>query len=211
MALSFAKLRRPASIKAKDLDPDTAIIDDLSPDSLIVPATKASARESRGGAVGDGVGAGVFAGAGAGAAAKSETTAKVKRGPLGLANQEISGFRRQMQMQMPIIVVSFVTALVFLGLDTRQANDGAMLHQLVGDALTHSQRLAKSAPNAMLGNPDGVKQLIESRDQLARAVGALKVGENPDTGRSNLDCPAKAAAITGAGAQGDRRVEPRVS
>ncbi len=186
MALSFAKLRRPASIKAKDLDPDTAIIDDLSPDSLIVSAAKASVRENRGSAAGGSgsAGAGAGSGAGAGGAAKSESTAKVKRSPVAPANQEISGFRRQLQMQMPIIVVSFVTALVFLGLDTRQANDGAMLHQLVGDALTHSQRLAKSAPNAMLGNPDGVKQLIESRDQLARAVGALKVGENPDTGRA---------------------------
>ncbi len=168
MAISFAKLRRPSSLKGKDLDPDTAIIDDLAADTLILPGQKAApaaALKSSG-------------------SAKPEPSAEAKRTKVKSANSEVSGFRRQLQMQMPIIAVSFVIALVFLGLDTRQANDSAMLHQLVGDALTHSQRLAKSAPNAVLGNSDGVKQLIDSRDQLARAIGALKIGENPDTGRS---------------------------
>ncbi len=177
MGISFAKLRRPASLKGQDLDPDTAIIDDLSPDSLIVPPQKSARQDAPASA----------------ASQKTDTATKLKRPRATNPNIEASGFRRQLQMQLPIIAVSFITALIFLGMDTRQANDSAMLHQLVGEALTHSQRLAKSAPNAVLGNADGVKQMIESRDQLARAIGALKVGENPDTGRSL----ALSAGITG--------------
>lgn len=173
MALSFAKMRSPGKVKAKalakNLDPDTAIIDDNSTDSLILPPNAPAAKDS---------------GAGANAKRAEPVGNKSKRIPGSLDAAERSGFRKQIQVQLPLITVCFVIALVFVGLDTRQANDNAMLHQLVGDALTHSQRLAKSAPNAVLGNTDGVMQLGESREQLANALGALKSGDNPETGRS---------------------------
>lgn len=168
MAIAFPKLRRPARKVLKNLDPDTAIIDDITPDSVLPQKAEAPARDTSGSAAGR----------------RADADSRLRRGGLLAAAAEPRGFRRQLQWQLPLIAVFFVTALVFLGLDTRQANDSAMLHQLVGDALTHSQRLAKSAPTALGGNADGVKQLSESRDQLARAIGALKAGENPDTGRT---------------------------
>lgn len=177
MAISFPQLRRPAKPANKRIDPDTAIIDDLSPDSVLMPAPAASARTAQA------------------AARKPDSAANRKAEPAASRARrsvggnaadagDVRGFRRQLQWQLPLIAVFFVVALVFVGLDTRQANDAAMLHQLVGDALTHSQRLAKSAPNAIFGHPDSVKQLTESRDQLSRAIGALKSGENPETGRN---------------------------
>jgi len=93
-------------------------------------------------------------------------------------------FRKQMQVLLPTLVVSLLIAFLFLWLDSRQASNDARLNQIVGEALTHSQRLAKAAPGAMGGNDDAMRQLRESRDAMTRSIALLQGGEDPATGRS---------------------------
>jgi len=93
-------------------------------------------------------------------------------------------FRKQMQVLLPTLVVSLLIAFLFLWLDSRQASNDARLNQIVGEALTHSQRLAKAAPGAMGGNDDAMRQLRESRDAMTRSITLLQGGEDPANGRS---------------------------
>jgi twitching motility protein PilJ len=48
--------------------------------------------------------------------------------------------------------------------------------QIAGDALMHSQRIGKAAPNAIQGNPEAFKQLEESRKEFNRDVTVLSKG-----------------------------------
>ena len=102
-------------------------------------------------------------------------------------------FRKQLQVLLPALIVSLLIAFMFLWLDSRQAKSDAQLNQIVGEALTHSQRLAKAAPGAMSGNEDAFRQLRESREAMARAVSTLQGAESP-TGASPASPPAAAAA-----------------
>ena len=90
-----------------------------------------------------------------------------------LAALEFLGFRQQMQLWLPVLAASALLALSFLWLDTRHASDNARWTQWLGDALTHSQRLAKAAPAALAGRPDGLRELAESRDIVERSLRLL--------------------------------------
>ncbi|MGE5649223.1 MAG: methyl-accepting chemotaxis protein [Bacillota bacterium] len=48
--------------------------------------------------------------------------------------------------------------------------------QIAGDALMHSQRIGKAAPNAIQGNPEAFKQLEESRKEFNRDLSVLSKG-----------------------------------
>ncbi|NEX64462.1 methyl-accepting chemotaxis protein [Noviherbaspirillum galbum] len=48
--------------------------------------------------------------------------------------------------------------------------------QIAGDALMHSQRIGKAAPNAIQGNPEAFKQLEDSRAELNRDLTVLLKG-----------------------------------
>ena len=93
-------------------------------------------------------------------------------------------FRKQLQVLVPALAASLLLAFMFLWLDSRQAGNDGLLNQFVGDALTHSQRMAKAAPSAVAGNADAFRQLRESREAMSRAILMLKGGENPAGGRS---------------------------
>ena len=93
-------------------------------------------------------------------------------------------FRKQLQVLLPTLVVSLLLAFMFLWLDSRRAGNDAQLSQIVGETLTHSQRLAKAAPGAMGGNEEAARQLRESREAMTRLVAMLLGGEDPATGRA---------------------------
>ena len=93
-------------------------------------------------------------------------------------------FRKQLQVLVPALGVSLFLAFTVLWLDSRQAGNDALLNQIVGDALTHSQRLAKAAPGAVAGNDDAFRQLRESREALRGAIQMLQGADNPVSGRS---------------------------
>ena len=70
------------------------------------------------------------------------------------------------------VILAFVLALIAIGLAVvigyyvYQANQLTNGVAVTGDALMHSQRLAKAVPNAIAGNPVAFKQLQESRDAV---------------------------------------------
>jgi twitching motility protein PilJ len=93
-------------------------------------------------------------------------------------------FRKQLQVLLPALAVSMLLAFAFLWIDSRQASNDALLNQILGDALTHSQRMAKAAPSAMAGNEEAFRQLRESRDSMSRAMRMLKGDEASASGRT---------------------------
>jgi twitching motility protein PilJ len=99
-------------------------------------------------------------------------------------------FRKQLQMLLPALAVSMVLAFAFLWLDSRQAGNDALLNQILGDALTHSQRMAKAAPSAMAGNEEAFGQLRDSRDSMSRAMRMLQ-GEEPNAAGRTASPPSQ--------------------
>jgi twitching motility protein PilJ len=97
-------------------------------------------------------------------------------------------FRKQLQVLVPALATSLLIVVAFLWLDSRQADNGALLNQIVGEALTHSQRLAKAAPGAVSGNEEAMRQLRESRAAMGDAVGMLQ-GARPATGGRVASAP----------------------
>ncbi len=90
-------------------------------------------------------------------------------------------FRKQLEVWLPLLFVAVLISFVFLWVDSRQANDAARWFQQVGDALTHSQRVAKAAPQAIAGDPEAFVQLRDSRDIVSRSIAQLS--EGGDAGR----------------------------
>ena len=82
-------------------------------------------------------------------------------------------FQSQLKVWLPVLLMSALLGLAFLWLDARQTGDTARWTQWLGDALTHSQRLAKAAPNAIAGNSDAFRQLDESRQAVNRSLRQL--------------------------------------
>jgi twitching motility protein PilJ len=79
----------------------------------------------------------------------------------------------QVQVMLTLMgVFAFLFAAV-LAIDVRLAANNAAQAQLLGDTLTHSQRLAKAAPRAAEGNGTALTELRESRDRVAANLEAL--------------------------------------
>ena len=109
------------------------------------------------------------AGAGAGAATQP---APALRLPL------IGHLPPQRQLSYLVTALAVVLALS-AGLVALYASRGAAdaaATQLAGDALMHSQRIGKAAPNALQGNEDAFRQLEESRRELERDLALLDDG-----------------------------------
>ena len=161
-------------------DTDAAIADTTlhghGPDTIPVPAARAPTPA---------FGAGHH---NAGTARRAEPMLAQPRQTLATQLPWIGGlpFRKQLRVLVPTLAVSLLLAFAFLWMDARQAANDALLVQIVGDALTHSQRLAKVAPGAVAGSDDAFRQLRDSRDALGLAVAMLQGAENPATGRSAM-------------------------
>src|SRR5690349_15231882 len=70
------------------------------------------------------------------------------------------------QRQLSILVTTLAVVLALsaglVALNARHSAAGAAATQVAGDALMHSQRIAKAAPNALQGNADAFRQLDDS-------------------------------------------------
>ncbi|WP_295748822.1 methyl-accepting chemotaxis protein [Undibacterium sp.] len=75
-----------------------------------------------------------------------------------------------LQKQIRVLLISMGVALllsgIFVFLNAKQSALISTQAQIAGDALMHSQRIGKAAPNAIQGNPAAFKQLDESRKEL---------------------------------------------
>jgi twitching motility protein PilJ len=83
---------------------------------------------------------------------------------------------RQLRILLGAFAVGILVTIFSLW---RNAGSGAVASsqtQIAGDALMHSQRVGKAAPNAMQGNPDAFSQLQDSRVALGRDLELLARG-----------------------------------
>jgi len=89
-------------------------------------------------------------------------------------------FRRQMQVWLPTLLLSLLVAFFLLQLDARQATDASHWFRQLGDALMQSQRAAKSASQAIAGDPIAFGQLSDSRRAMSRALATLARGDGEE-------------------------------
>ena len=179
--MKLASFLFPGSGGRVQADSDTALIDDVPPTHALDTFAPDTVADST-----------LMAGPGSHAPAyalpptmaREETAATSRSRKVRLPWISAMPFRKQVQVLLPTLALSLLLAFGFLWLDSRQAGNAALLNQIVGDALTHSQRLAKAAPSAVSGNEDAFRQLRESRDQLSRAIAMLKGKEDPVSGRA---------------------------
>jgi twitching motility protein PilJ len=65
---------------------------------------------------------------------------------------------------------------VFVALNTIQGANRSAQTQVASDALMHSQRIGKAAPNAVQGSVEGFRQLEESRKELNKDINLMTRG-----------------------------------
>ena len=114
-----------------------------------------------------------------------------------IANRPLPGIGHlPAERQYSVLALLLVSALVFLAIviakdfgDSRQYTAGVAV---TGDALMHSQRLAKAVPNAVQGNVQAFNQLKESRDRVGVNLQAL-AGE----GEHKVQTPARIEPLLG--------------
>jgi twitching motility protein PilJ len=83
------------------------------------------------------------------------------------------------QVQVLLIMMGLFAVVVagVLALDLRQSANGALQVEVTGDALMHTQRLARAAPYAVAGNKQAFADLIDSRDRIDSNLDALTNGD----------------------------------
>ncbi|TWI64209.1 twitching motility protein PilJ [Pseudoduganella lurida] len=109
--------------------------------------------------------------------------------------------QRQLSYLVTALAVSVALSAGFVALNVEHNAQSAASTQVAGDALMHSQRIGKAAPNAVQGNAEGFRQLAESRRELENDLALLANGGS----FRNRDVPAagtaQQAAVTAARAK----------
>ena len=106
------------------------------------------------------------------AAAKPAKSRRVGRTPL-LGRLSL---KQQVNLLLSVIAIGLTLALGFAAYDSRNTNMFAAQNEVVGDALMHSQRLAKAAGIAVQGSTLAYDQLQDSVKALTAAAQALTQG-----------------------------------
>src|SRR5450830_397777 len=106
--------------------------------------------------------------------------------PAGQVLDSAAGFRlplighlppsRQLSYLVTTLAVSLALSAAFVALNVHHSAMGALSTQMAGDALMHSQRIGKAAPNAVQGNAEAFRQLDESRRELANDLRLMAQG-----------------------------------
>ncbi len=96
----------------------------------------------------------------------------------------IGGMPLQQQVRVLLVLLGMALVLgaVFVYLNSSYSILTSTQTQIAGDALMHSQRIGKAAPNAIQGNLEAFKQLEESRKEFNRDLAVLSKG-GPYQGR----------------------------
>ena len=85
-----------------------------------------------------------------------------------------------LQQQVRILLFTLIGAIVVgaigVALNTSHSIVASTQTQIAGDALMHSQRIGKAAPNAIQGNIEAFKQLEESRKEFTHDLSVLSKG-----------------------------------
>ena len=88
--------------------------------------------------------------------------------------------RRQLSWLFPLLVVALLGAWAVVWIDAQRSVSLSVHTRLVGDALMHSQRLARNAPAASRGQPVALAQFAESREAISAALKFLRQGGTLD-------------------------------
>jgi twitching motility protein PilJ len=86
--------------------------------------------------------------------------------------------QQQVRFLLIMLIGSLVMGGVFVWLNAEFSALTSTQTQIAGDALMHSQRVGKAAPNAIQGNLEAFKQLEESRREFNRDLTVLSKGGN---------------------------------
>ncbi|HZW20112.1 methyl-accepting chemotaxis protein [Noviherbaspirillum sp.] len=84
--------------------------------------------------------------------------------------------QQQVRTLLFTLLVAIVLGVVGVMLNTNHSTLASTQTQIAGDALMHSQRIGKAAPNAIQGNLEAFKQLEESRKEFNRDLTVLSKG-----------------------------------
>jgi twitching motility protein PilJ len=84
----------------------------------------------------------------------------------------------QQQVRVLLLMLAAALGLGIIGvwLNSSHSIVASTQTQIAGDALMHSQRIGKAAPNAIQGNPEAFKQLEDSRKEFNRDLSVLLSG-----------------------------------
>ncbi|SEO22988.1 twitching motility protein PilJ [Duganella sp. CF517] len=84
--------------------------------------------------------------------------------------------QRQLSILSTALAVSLGASAVFVALNTIHSANRSAQTQVASDALMHSQRIGKAAPNAVQGSAEGFRQLEESRKELNNDIRLMTRG-----------------------------------
>lgn len=112
------------------------------------------------------------------AAAKAGAAVLSGRMASGVRLPLIGGWPLQQQVRVLLAILggSLVLGAGFVWLNSASSIVSSTQTQIAGDALMHSQRIGKAAPNAIQGNVEAFRQLEDSRRQLNNDLRILSNG-----------------------------------
>ncbi|MYM36766.1 methyl-accepting chemotaxis protein [Duganella sp. FT50W] len=84
--------------------------------------------------------------------------------------------QRQLSILSTALAVCLGASAVFVALNNMHSADRSAQTQVASDALMHSQRIGKAAPNAVQGSAEGFRQLEESRKELTQDINLMTRG-----------------------------------
>ncbi|TDK67185.1 methyl-accepting chemotaxis protein [Sapientia aquatica] len=84
--------------------------------------------------------------------------------------------QRQVRFLFAGMAIALIFGAIFVFINSSQKTLASNQAQIAGDALMHSQRIGKAAPNAIQGTPAAFKQLEESRAELNNDLTILTKG-----------------------------------
>ncbi|MBA5638909.1 type IV pili methyl-accepting chemotaxis transducer N-terminal domain-containing protein [Duganella sp. LX20W] len=86
--------------------------------------------------------------------------------------------QRQLSILTTTLAVSLAVSVLFVTLNTINSASRSTRTQVASDALMHSQRIGKAAPNAVQGSAEAFRQLDQSRNELNRDFTLMLDGGN---------------------------------
>src|SRR5471030_17422 len=84
--------------------------------------------------------------------------------------------QRQLSLLSTALTVSLAISGGFVALNSRNSASTSTQTQIASDALMHSQRIGKAAPNAVAGNAEAFRELEESRNELNKDLQLMASG-----------------------------------
>lgn len=99
-----------------------------------------------------------------------------KSGDLNLPFIGKMPLQEQIRILLAILALALLAGGIFVYINSKTSILTSTQTQIAGDALMHSQRIGKAAPNAIQGNPEAFAQLNDSRTEFNKDLTVLRSG-----------------------------------